>query len=184
MLGIWLIQRIDHKRPKYQLYFFYVYVFLNKKINFLLVNQQKFSQLKLVLRSSKKSKQTWRLIFWSFGSYLPKTKIQEDEGMRWMGHFLNKCKQKVETVQCITGHLTTTWTEFCHILTPIPTPCMDSFYILRVEKTNIFWPPPPSSCSRSYWMAPNNNKKTNLENHPQSSQAQTFSLFINWWMTH
>ena len=50
-----------------------------EKINFLLVNQQKFSMLKLVSRSWKQSKQTWRLIFWSFGSYLPKTKRQKYE---------------------------------------------------------------------------------------------------------
>ena len=35
--------------------------------------------LKLVLRSWKKSKQTWWLIFWSFCSYLTKTKRQNNE---------------------------------------------------------------------------------------------------------
>ena len=35
-----------------------------------------------------------------------------------------------------------------------PPPCVDSFYTLSVDKNRHFWPPPPSSCPRSYWMPP------------------------------
>ena len=50
------------------------------------------------------------------------------------------------------GHSTTTWTEFCHFLTP-PPPCVDIFlYHERGHKLTFFDPFPPISCS--YWMAP------------------------------
>ena len=36
-----------------------------------------------------------------------------------------------------------------------PPPCVDNFIPWTWTKTDIFWPPPsPSSCPRSYWMAP------------------------------
>ena len=51
------------------------------------------------------------------------------------------------------GHSITTWTEFCHFLTPLP--CVDSFYTLSVDKNRHFLTPShPSSCPRSYWMPP------------------------------
>ena len=52
----------------------------------------------------------------------------------------------------VRGHSTTTWTEFFHFLTPPP--AWTVFLPWAWTKTNIFWPPPPSSCPRSYWMAP------------------------------
>ena len=39
------------------------------------------------------------------------------------------------------GHSTTTWTEFCHLLTPPP--CVDSFYTLGVDKNRHFLTPSP-----------------------------------------
>ena len=40
----------------------------------------------------------------------------------------------------IRGHSTTMWTEICHFFTPPPPPppLVDSFYTMRVHKTNIF----------------------------------------------
>ena len=37
---------------------------------------------KFIFSAKSKHKKNWQLIFWSFGSYLPKTKI---ENMRWTG---------------------------------------------------------------------------------------------------
>ena len=37
---------------------------------------------------------------------------------------------------------------------PLP-PCVDSFYILSMDKNRHFWPFSPSSCPRSCWMPPN-----------------------------
>ena len=53
----------------------------------------------------------------------------------------------------VRGHSTTTWTEFCHFLTP---PLRGQFlYPKRGQKKTFFDPLPPSSCPRSYWMPPN-----------------------------
>ena len=41
----------------------------------------------------------------------------------------------------VRGHSTTTWTEFCHFLTPPP--CVDSFYTLSVDKNRHFLTPSP-----------------------------------------
>ena len=52
----------------------------------------------------------------------------------------------------IRGHSTTTWTEFCHLLTP---PLRGQFfYSEHGQKQTFFDPLPPSSCPRSYWMVP------------------------------
>ena len=42
----------------------------------------------------------------------------------------------------VRGHSTTTWTEFCHFLTPPPS-CVDSFYTLSVDKNRYFLTPSP-----------------------------------------
>ena len=55
--------------------------------------------------------------------------------------------------QSISGHSTTTWTEFCHFWPPPPEWTVLSFYTLIVDKNRHFLIP-PSSCPRSYWMAP------------------------------
>ena len=52
----------------------------------------------------------------------------------------------------IRGHSTTTWTEFCHFLTPPP--AWTFFYPERGQKQSFFDSLPPSSCPRSYWMPP------------------------------
>ena len=46
----------------------------------------------------------------------------------------------------LRGHSTTTWTEFCHFLTPPPPPppYVDSFYSLSVDKSRQFLTQPPS----------------------------------------
>ena len=41
----------------------------------------------------------------------------------------------------LRGHSTTTWTEFCHFLTPPP--CVDSFYTLSVDKNRYCLTPSP-----------------------------------------
>ena len=43
----------------------------------------------------------------------------------------------------LEGHSTTTWTEFCHFLTPPP--CVDSFYALSVNKRKQHFLTPASS---------------------------------------
>ena len=48
------------------------------------------------------------------------------------------------------GHSTTTWTEFCHFLTPLPLR-RPFLYPKRGKKQTFFDPLPPSSCPRSYW---------------------------------
>ena len=40
------------------------------------------------------------------------------------------------------GHLTTTWTDFCHLLTPHP-PTWTVFITWAWTKADIFWSPPP-----------------------------------------
>ena len=52
----------------------------------------------------------------------------------------------------LRGHSTTTWTESCHFW-PLP-PAWTVFITLSMDKTDIFWPPPPLFCPRSYWMTP------------------------------
>ena len=48
-------------------------------------------------------------------------------------------------VRTVRGHSTTTWTEFCHFLPP--SPCVDSFYTLSVDKNRYFLiPSPPPQC--------------------------------------
>ena len=41
----------------------------------------------------------------------------------------------------VKGHSTTTWTNFCHFLTPPP--CIDSFYTLSVNRNRQFLTPSP-----------------------------------------
>ena len=49
---------------------------------------------------------------------------------------------------CVRGHSTTTWTEFCHFLTP---PLRGQFLYPELgQKQTFFDPLPPSSCPRSY----------------------------------
>ena len=67
----------------------------------------------------------------------------------WLHQFLELSKGKV----LFRGHSTTMWTEFCHFLTP-PPPAWTVFIPWARTKTDIFWPPPPSSCPRTYWMYP------------------------------
>ena len=50
---------------------------------------------------------------------------------------------KIEVRRCIRGHSTTTWTEFCHFLTPPSPPCVDSFDTLSVDKNGHFLTPSP-----------------------------------------
>ena len=67
---------------KYQLSVFWCLLFA-EKINLLLVNQQNFSQLKLVLRSWKKvNKHDGR----HFGVLVAIYQKPKDENMRWTGH--------------------------------------------------------------------------------------------------
>ena len=71
-----------------------------------------------------------------------------------MGNFRDYVATIISKIQGIRfwySHLTTTWTEFCHFLTP---QCVDSYYTLRVDKNRHFcFPPPPLSCPRSYSMS-------------------------------
>ena len=53
----------------------------------------------------------------------------------------------------VRGHSSTTWTKFCRFLTPPPLAWI-VFIPWVWTKTGIFWSPLPSSCPRSYWMAP------------------------------
>ena len=50
----------------------------------------------------------------------------------------------------VRGHSTTTWTEFCHFLTPPPLMCGQFLYPERGQKQTFFDPLLPSSCPRSY----------------------------------
>jgi hypothetical protein len=61
-----------------------VYLLFTEKVNFLMVNKEKNSQLKLVLRSWKKSKQTGQLIFcFVFGHF---NQITKNKLMRYIRH--------------------------------------------------------------------------------------------------
>ena len=79
-------------------------------------------------------------------------------GFRWsvMGNhswnliIVGSASQHIE----VRGHSTTTWTELCHFMPP---PWRGQFlYSEREQKQTFFDPhlPFPSSCPRSYWMAP------------------------------
>ena len=46
---------------------------------------------------------------------------------------------KIEVRRCIRGHSTTTWTEFCHFLTPLP--LREQF--LYPERGHFLTPSPP-----------------------------------------
>jgi hypothetical protein len=54
------------------------------------------------------------------------------------------------------GHSTTAWTKFYPISTP--SPLVWTFYMIptlfHATKQTFYWPPPPSSNPRSYWMTP------------------------------
>ena len=79
------------------------------------------------------------------------------------------------TVTYLRGHSTTTWTKFCPFLTPSP-PCAWTVFIPWAwTKTDIFWPLPPSSCPRSYWMPPNNVWNTLIK---KKYNIRTFCLLI------
>ena len=57
-----------------------------------------------------------------------------------------------------------TWTEFCHCLTPPAPPASTIFYTLSVEKDRL--------CPRSYWMAPKQEWALNqLNNLPKKSTS-------------
>ena len=55
-------------------------------------------------------------------------------------------------LQYIGGHSTTTWTEFCHFLTP--SSLRGQFLYPEHGPKQTFFVPPPPSCPRSYWMTP------------------------------
>ena len=80
-----------------------------EKINFLLVNQQNIFSVQTGFEELKKK--TWRQIFWSFGSYLPKTKIRKYEigGEFIFGSFLaiwNHCAAAALIRRDLLGNFT------------------------------------------------------------------------------
>ena len=93
----------------------------------------------------------------------------------------------------VRGHSTTTWTAFCHFLTP---PLAWTVFIPWAwTKTDTFWAPPPSSCPRSYWMAPNKNDLflawrnfyRNMINETLSHKFHPYSILLvnrEGWITH
>ena len=58
------------------------------------------------------------------------------------------------------GHSITTGTEFCDFFARF----LAVFIPWAWTKTDIFWPPSPSSCPRSYWMTPKMIRWTKLRN--------------------
>jgi hypothetical protein len=61
-----------------------------------------------------------------------------------------------------------------------PLPASTVFILWEWTKTNIFWPPPPSSCPRSYWMAPKLNKEKFCNPIENALPRRIRLLKLNW----
>ena len=59
----------------------------------------------------------------------------------WLRNSKTNTKNKLSNLCTVRGHSTTTWTEFCHFLTPRTV--LDSFYTLSVDKNRHFLTPSP-----------------------------------------
>ena len=68
----------SYQKTKISAVNFFKFTFCWENKFFICQSTKNFS-VKTGFEKLKKSKQTWRLIFWSFGSYLPKTKRQKYE---------------------------------------------------------------------------------------------------------
>ena len=76
------------------------------------------------------------------------------------------------------GHLATTWTEFCHCLTPLP-PAWTVFIPWAWTKQSFFDPRTLLSCPCSYWMPPNVTKGASIQYTKSSDFAKSF-FSRNW----
>ena len=102
----------------------------------------------------------------------------------------------IKSLRLVRGHSTTTWTEFCHFLTPPP--CVDSFYTLSVDKNRHFLTPSPLFLStyllnpkRYYlWLLKPNKKSFFINISMFASQKWAIilvlkaqnSLNLLWWL--